>query len=182
MPIPAFCRRRQSRGAFTLIELLVVVGVIALLIAILFPVFNRMKERARRTQCAANLRQIGAAIVAYGADNGGKLFNHRRSTLHKQWLHAYPGMEQAQQYDERRNRKGGTHGGFIPPDARTNNPYMRSRDFPKLPPEWANPLAPTEAEIEEYIGVTNVFGAAWEEQGGVGGFIESVFPRFLNSC
>ena len=187
MYVSAFRRRpRKSRGAFTLVELLVVIGIIALLIAILFPVLSRMKERARRTQCAANLRQIGAGIFAYGADNGGKLFWHRRSTLYARWVHLYPEMTQAQQYDERRNRKGGLTGGFLPPDARTNNPYIQSWDFPRInrgtfDPGWANPLQPTEDEIENWIGVNNPFGAAWEEQGGVGGFIESIFPRYLNS-
>jgi prepilin-type N-terminal cleavage/methylation domain-containing protein/prepilin-type processing-associated H-X9-DG protein len=60
-------RSRQRRG-FTLIELLVVIAIIAILAAILFPVFARARESARRTQCASNLKQLGMAITMYLQD------------------------------------------------------------------------------------------------------------------
>ena len=63
---------RQKRG-FTLLELLVVVGIIALLAAILFPVFLAARGRARTTACASNLRQLHLALSLYVADNGGYL-------------------------------------------------------------------------------------------------------------
>lgn len=63
---------RQKRG-FTLIELLVVVGIIALLAAILFPVFLAARGRAKATTCASNLRQLHLALSLYVADNGGYL-------------------------------------------------------------------------------------------------------------
>jgi prepilin-type N-terminal cleavage/methylation domain-containing protein len=61
------------RKAFTLIELLVVVAIIAILAALLFPVFAKARERARRSQCAGNLRQIGAAMRLYIDDWDGRL-------------------------------------------------------------------------------------------------------------
>lgn len=57
-----------KRRAFTLIELLVVIAIIAILAAILFPVFARVRENARQTACLSNLRQIGLAIQQYAQD------------------------------------------------------------------------------------------------------------------
>ncbi len=62
----------RGRG-FTLIELLVVIAIIAILAAILFPVFARTKEKARQTSCINNLRQLGVALVSYRSDYDAKL-------------------------------------------------------------------------------------------------------------
>ena len=59
--------------AFTLIELLIVIAIIAVLAAILFPVFLSARKRAYRTACAANLKQIGLAVMLYADDNDEKL-------------------------------------------------------------------------------------------------------------
>ena len=57
------------RKGFTLIELLVVIAIIAILAAILFPVFARAREKARQTTCAANQRQLAASIQMYAQDH-----------------------------------------------------------------------------------------------------------------
>lgn len=61
----------MKRYAFTLIELLVVIAVIAVLAAILFPVFAHAREQARKTACLANARQLGTAILVYTQDYDG---------------------------------------------------------------------------------------------------------------
>jgi len=63
-----FSHPRSSRSGFTLIELLVVIAIIAILAAILFPVFARARESARRTVCLSNLGQIGKSALMYAQD------------------------------------------------------------------------------------------------------------------
>ena len=60
-----------QRGGFTLIELLVVIAIIAILAAILFPVFARARENARRASCMSNMKQLALAFTMYADDNNG---------------------------------------------------------------------------------------------------------------
>ena len=59
------------RRGFTLIELLVVIAIIAILAAILFPVFARAREKARQTSCLSNMKQIALGLQMYNDDNDG---------------------------------------------------------------------------------------------------------------
>jgi prepilin-type N-terminal cleavage/methylation domain-containing protein/prepilin-type processing-associated H-X9-DG protein len=58
----------RKRNGFTLIELLVVIAIIAILAAILFPVFAKAREKARQSSCASNLKQLSLAIMGYAQD------------------------------------------------------------------------------------------------------------------
>jgi prepilin-type N-terminal cleavage/methylation domain-containing protein/prepilin-type processing-associated H-X9-DG protein len=62
----------MKRRAFTLIEILVVIAIIALLAAIIFPVFSRARESARAISCLSNLKQIGMGLAMYSEDYAGR--------------------------------------------------------------------------------------------------------------
>jgi prepilin-type N-terminal cleavage/methylation domain-containing protein len=64
-------RSDRNESAFTLVELLVVIGIIALLISILIPTLNGVRNSAKGVQCMSNLRQIGIAMSMYARDNEG---------------------------------------------------------------------------------------------------------------
>ena len=83
--------RGIARGGFTLIELLVVIAIIAILAAILFPVFARARENARRASCQSNMKQLGLGMLQYAQDYdekysdatvgwGGAIFPYVKST------------------------------------------------------------------------------------------------------
>ncbi len=69
------------KRAFTLIELLVVIAIIAVLAAILFPVFFQARAKARQISCLSNQRQLGVAARMYMTDWEGELFHH-----HEEWV------------------------------------------------------------------------------------------------
>lgn len=66
-------KKPGSAKGFTLIELLVVIAIIAILAAILFPVFAKAREQANKTKCLNNIKQIGTALESYAADYDGVL-------------------------------------------------------------------------------------------------------------
>ncbi len=76
-----FINRRASDHGFTLIELLVVIAIIAVLSAILFPVFAQAREKARSASCLSNTRQIGMAALMYANDYDETLFLYQYDSL-----------------------------------------------------------------------------------------------------
>jgi prepilin-type N-terminal cleavage/methylation domain-containing protein len=85
----------MNRRAFTLIELLVVIAIIAILAAILFPVFAQAKEAAKKTQCVSNTKQTALAAIMYAGDyddvlpahdnNGSCLYNPAQCHITAEW-------------------------------------------------------------------------------------------------
>src|SRR5438132_6444016 len=78
-------RVRIRVRAFTLIELLVVIAIIAVLAAILFPVFAQAREKARSAGCLSNVKQLGTAVQMYVQDYDERLPN--ACAWGKAWLH-----------------------------------------------------------------------------------------------
>jgi prepilin-type N-terminal cleavage/methylation domain-containing protein/prepilin-type processing-associated H-X9-DG protein len=72
---------KKNRSGFTLIELLVVIAIIAILAAILFPVFAKAREKARQSSCTSNLNQIGKAFMMYAQDYDEKLYHPRWTSV-----------------------------------------------------------------------------------------------------
>ena len=87
----------KRRWGFTLIELLVVIAIIAILAAILFPVFARARENARKSTCQSNMKQLGTGFSMYVQDYDERFpltnwteGNNGTATSNRWWLHIYP--------------------------------------------------------------------------------------------
>ena len=85
---------RQTQNGFTLIELLVVIAIIAILAAILFPVFAQAKEAAKRTACLSNARQIALSQKMYSSDADDTMpIFHAYNTTPAPWIEGHFGTE-----------------------------------------------------------------------------------------
>jgi len=69
--------KRETRSGFTLIELLVVIAIIAILAAILFPVFAQAREKARQSSCLSNIKQLATCYFMYAQDYDGRYTQNR---------------------------------------------------------------------------------------------------------
>jgi prepilin-type N-terminal cleavage/methylation domain-containing protein/prepilin-type processing-associated H-X9-DG protein len=144
----------RRRHGFTLIELLVVIAIIAILAAILFPVFARARENARRTSCLNNAKQIATAVLMYTQDYDEKLPmikgawdgnmpthltlpDGRGYSGYWAWpLALYPYIKNAQAFVCPSDPSGGKEGYN---DNGTSNPYVN---------EWGRPIPNSYAVLE----------------------------------
>jgi len=174
--LSAFGRRDQC--GFTLIELLVVIAIIAILAAVLFPVFAHAREKARQTSCLSNLKQLSSGIMMYAQDSDG-LFppavarpnRQEKNTFLISWMHLLEPYTQ--------NR-----GVFIcPSSGHTKTDYTESTGNPAYGPDLVQNYgyAPTNRiSGYDYARVlTGPFGTAlWE---GIGGFYGAPIGGYLES-
>jgi prepilin-type N-terminal cleavage/methylation domain-containing protein/prepilin-type processing-associated H-X9-DG protein len=143
------------KRAFTLIELLVVIAIIAILAAILFPVFAQAKEAAKKTACLSNEKQLGIAAGMYMIDNDGALFHH-----HEQWV-----LDDGTLTEELPATTVGCKGGGFgnsqaeKPWAVFFQPYMKSRALLFCPSDGGIRSKKLATNIEEYNGGTNDAGS-----------------------
>jgi prepilin-type N-terminal cleavage/methylation domain-containing protein/prepilin-type processing-associated H-X9-DG protein len=91
-------RNPSRRSAFTLVELLVVIGIIAVLISLLLPALRSARRSAQRAVCLSNMRQLGAALVAYVGDNEGHFPRPAVGGAEEpeDWVYWTPGHDPAQ--------------------------------------------------------------------------------------
>lgn len=80
---------KQCKRGFTLIELLVVIAIIAILAAILFPVFAQARDKARATACMSNMKQMGLATLQYIQDNDEVMYGTDEMTEFPGWIYPY---------------------------------------------------------------------------------------------
>ena len=102
------------KRAFTLIELLVVIAIIAILAAILFPVFAQAKEAAKRTACLSNMKQLGTTVQLYLGDSDDTfptVYNGGGLCSHAEYVMLYPYMKNL---DIMACPDGGSTGGTLP--------------------------------------------------------------------
>lgn len=132
---PPRAREGGSRRGFTLIELLVVIAIIAILAAILFPVFAQAREAARKTSCISNLKQIGMATQMYCQDfdeqlqgyancaGGPYVFPDGTSSACELWWHPLWPYMKNQQARNCPSSPQKANGGYWPPGGYAANPW-----------------------------------------------------------
>jgi len=172
-------RTRKHKG-FTLIELLVVIAIIGILAAMVFPVFARARESARKAVCLSNVKNMALAIQMYLADNNDTFppSEHRQEVLDF-FMTAPGGGDELCGYTDAEHRT---------PEQRANmtNPYLRwpvvFDEYVKNRDVWRCPSAKLTGTARFIIPMANWVGylestiGMWGDPVGIGPCYENVFP------
>ena len=133
----------QRKRGFTLIELLVVIAIIAILAAILFPVFQKVRENARRTSCASNEKQLALGVLQYVEDSD-------------EGYPVQPEPNGTNSYDYQQNW------------VYTVQPYIKSYDVFKCPDD-SHTVNGTDGPINSYVA-NSVVGYDWKSPAPINGW------------
>ncbi len=142
----------MKRNAFTLIELLVVIAIIAILAAILFPVFAQAREKARQVSCLSNLKQLGTSAMMYTQDYDEQFMESYR--LHEGSDGTYWPLNQYAKPD------GRTYGWYTGP---TSGRAM----YPAITDNWGSILLPYHKSSQIFACLSG--SATWRPEGESGG-------------
>lgn len=146
-------RIHNKKHGFTLIELLVVIAIIAILAAILFPVFAQAREAARKAACLSNQKQLGTAARMYMEDYDGSLFHH-----HEGWV-----LDDGTQVDDLPATAAGCSGGGAgnsnaeKPWMILFQPYIKNRQIGFCPSDGTEKSKFLATNLIDYNGgITNI--------------------------
>ncbi len=124
----------RAKSGFTLIELLVVIAIIAILAAILFPVYSKVQHKAKESSCTSNMRQIASALSIYMDNYEGALPDHTSVGLDPGYSADYTDEEGGSwitEYSHRARDAQGKPAGM----AKTLGPYLKNLDVFRCPAE-----------------------------------------------
>jgi len=149
--------RTRSRAGFTLIELLVVIAIIAILIGLLLPAVQKVREAAARTTCQNNLKQLALACHSYESANGYMPEGASRiEQLYGPFVRLLPYIEQGNQYQLWSLKTKGTSAMPVPSywyqDALNRPPTTGTTNVPRPPNQYAS-----EGKIKTFLCPSNPF-------------------------
>ncbi len=161
-----------KRRGFTLIELLVVIAIIGILAAMVFPVFARARESARKAVCLSNVKNLALAIQMYLADNNDTLPPNERRQDVMDYFETFPGGDDV--------CRAGTEGERVQAFSSWANPYLRwpviLDEYVKNRDVWRCPSAKVEQGATFILPEADWLGYLVSHQGEWGGGYSTVGP------